>query len=391
MKVQTDSFIFGLLCIAILSGCGQGNAEHTTKSGLNIRDFQTVINGDSTGLYVLTNANGMEVCITNYGGRIVSWMVPDAEGDFRDVVLGFDHIDEYTSKPSSFGATVGRYANRINKGRFVLGGDTVQLAVNSGDHTIHGGSEGWQYQVFEANQPTDSTLVLSYLSPAGEGGFPGEVSVSVSFAVNRSNELVIHYKAQTTERTVINMTNHSFFNLSGDHNNLVLEDVLYVNADRYAPIDSTLITTGELLPVERSPFDFREPITIGDGLARDSLHAQLKIAEGIDHNFVLDTDRSASVLAARLYSPQSGIALEIYTSEPGIQVYTGNMLDGTRVGKKGIAYQKQSAVCLEPQHFPDSPNKAQWPSTVLEPGIPFSSTSVYRFTLGDRQHGPGQM
>ncbi|SEL31887.1 aldose epimerase family protein [Parapedobacter koreensis] len=372
--------ILPLLFVGMLAACnGPQPGSQITKSGLDRRNFQTIVDGDSTDLFTLGNSRGMEVCITNYGGRIVSLMVPDTAGEFRDVVLGFDHIDEYTAQPSSFGATVGRYANRIDKGRFLFDGDTIQLAANSGVHTIHGGYEGWQYKVFDAQQPNDSTLVLSYVSPDGEGGFPGEVRVDVSYAINPSNELVISYEVQTTEKTVINVTNHSFFNLSGDPGNNILDDVLYVNASQYTPLDTTLITTGEVLPVTGTPFDFTKAIPIGDGMARDSTHAQLQIAKGIDHNFVLNSGGNINELAARLYSPRSGITLEVYTNEPGIQVYTGNMLDGSRVGKSRIPYHKQAAVCLETQHFPDSPNKPEWPSTVLEPGATYKSICTYRF------------
>ncbi|MGK6350781.1 aldose epimerase family protein [Parapedobacter sp. DT-150] len=378
------STIYSTLCIAgaaALMSCGAPQSmQDLTKSGLDRQRFQTVVNGDSTDLFVLSNSNGMEVCLTNYGGRIVSLMVPDAGGHLRDVVLGFDHIGEYTAQPSSFGATVGRYANRIDSGRFMLEDDTIQLDINSGVHSIHGGREGWQYQVFDAQQPNDSTLVLSYVSPDGEGGFPGEVSVSVSYTVTSLNELMIGYEVQTTAKTVVNVTNHSFFNLSGDPSTTVLDDVLYVNASQYTPLDSTLITTGALMPVAGTPFDFTEPISIGEAMARDSAHTQLQIASGIDHNFVLDTRGDTRELAARLYSPQSGIALEVYTNEPGMQVYTGNMLDGSRIGKNKQPYHKQTAVCLETQHFPDSPNKPHWPSTVLEPGAPYMSQCIYRFT-----------
>jgi len=379
MKPTRKVMTYAALGMIALAACNPEPNVQLTKSGLDRQRFQTVVNGDSTDLYVLTNAAGMEVCVTNYGGRIVSLMVPDAAGEFRDVVLGFDNIDAYTSQPSSFGATMGRVANRINQGRFVLDGDTVQLDRNSGEHTIHGGAQGWRQQVFGAAQPNDSTLVLAYVSPDGEGGFPGEVNVTVTFAVNERNELAISYAAETTKRTVINMTNHSFFNLSGDPTNTVLEDVLYVNADRYTPLDSTLITTGELLPVAGTPFDFTVPVRIGDAIARDSAHAQLKIAAGIDHNMVLNTGGDVGKLAARLHSPLSGIALEVYTDEPGMQVYTGNMLDGSQVGKGGKPFGKQTAVCLETQHFPDSPNKPHWPSTVLEPGDTYQSTCIYRF------------
>lgn len=381
MHISTIQSTLYFFAIATWAACGAPQPEQqVTKSGLDRQRFQTAVNGDSTDLFVLRNSNGMEVCITNYGGRIVSLMVPDAGGQLRDVVLGFDHIDEYTAQPSSFGATVGRYANRIESGRFILEGDTIQLDINSGTHSIHGGQKGWQYQVFDAQQPNDSTLVLSYSSPDGEGGFPGEVSASVSYTVTSLNELTIGYEVQTTAKTVVNVTNHSFFNLSGDPGATVLDDVLYVNARQYTPLDSMLITTGALLPVAGTPFDFTEPISIGEAMGRDSAHAQLQIASGIDHNFVLDTREDMGELAARLYSPQSGIALEVYTNEPGMQVYTGNMLDGSRIGKNKQAYHKQTAVCLETQHFPDSPNKPQWPSTVLEPDAPYTSLCTYRFT-----------
>ncbi|SFB86068.1 aldose 1-epimerase [Parapedobacter composti] len=380
IKTIINTAVVGAISMLLFAACGQRNTTTAfTKSGLDRRNFQRVIDGDSTDLFVLTNAAGMEVCITNYGGRIVSMMVPDAEGEFRDVVLGFDNIDEYTSRPSSFGATIGRFANRIKHGRFVLGSDTVRLDVNSGIHTIHGGSEGWQYQVFDAVQPDDSTLVLAYLSPDGEGGFPGEVNVEVTLSLGHRNELAIDYRASTTKTTVMNMTNHSFFNLSGDAGNTILNDILFVNADGFTPLDSTLVPTGEITPVKGTPFDFTKPLAIGEGMARDTLHEQLRVAGGIDHNFVLNTRHDPLVPAARLYSPRSGIVMEVYTTEPGLQVYTGNMLDGSRIGKRQQPYDKQVAVCLEAQHFPDSPNNPQFPSTVIEPGTPYRSSCTYRF------------
>ncbi|HWK58445.1 MAG TPA: aldose epimerase family protein [Parapedobacter sp.] len=381
MRVPTKALACGLGAMTFLAACNNKADVLTTQSGLDRRDFQATVNGDSTDLYVIRNAGGMEVCITNYGGRVVSLMVPDATGELRDVVQGFAHIDGYTAEPSSFGATMGRFANRINNGRFVLDDDTVQLDRNNGEHTIHGGGEGWRSQVFEAHQPNDSTLVLAYISPDGESGFPGEVTVSVTFAVSHPNELTIDYKAETTEKTVINLTNHSFFNLSGNPTNTILDDILYVNATQYTPLDSTLITTGEISPVAGSPFDFTEPVSIGTALARNPSHAQLQIASGIDHNFVLDTDGDIDKLAARLYAPSSGIAMEVYTNEPGMQVYTGNMLDGSRTGKENVPYSKQTAICLETQHFPDAPNKLHWPTTVLEPGESYLSTCIYRFSV----------
>ncbi|MEC3878640.1 aldose epimerase family protein [Parapedobacter sp. 10938] len=382
MTIPANTLACGVITIAMLAACNPQPEVQKTRSGLDRRDFQTVVNGDSTNLYVIRNASGMEACITNYGGRIVSLMVPDAKGEFRDVVQGFAHIDDYTATPSSFGATMGRVANRIANGRFVLDGDTVQLDRNNGQHTIHGGGEGWRGQVFTADQPNDSTLVLAYISPDGESGFPGEVTVRVTFAVNQHNELAINYEAETTEKTVINLTNHSFFNLAGDPEKTVLDNVLYVNATDYTPLDSTLITTGEIQPVAGTPFDFTEPLPIRAALGRDSLNAQLQIASGIDHNFVLNTNGSIDEPAARLYAPGSGIAMEVYTTEPGMQVYTGNMLDGSRTGKEGVPYAKQSAICLETQHFPDAPNKPHWPTTVLEPGDTYTSTCIYRFSVG---------
>lgn len=381
MKIPMKTLACGLMTIVFLTTCSQKTEVQYTKSGLARQDFQTVVNGKSTDLYVIRNANGMEVCITNYGGRVVSLMVPDATGSYRDVVQGFAHIEGYTSEPSSFGATMGRFANRINNGRFILGSDTVQLDRNDGQHTIHGGGDGWRGQVFAADQSDDSTLVLTYVSPDGESGFPGEVAASVTFSVNQRNELAINYQARTTKKTVINLTNHSFFNLSGNLGETVLDDTLYVNATQYTPLDSTLITTGEIIPVVGTPFDFTEPVSIRDALAREPANAQLQIASGIDHNLVLNTGGSIDELAARLYAPTSGIVMEVYTDEPGLQVYTGNMLDGSRTGKGNVPYSKQTAVCLETQHFPDAPNKPHWPTTVLEPGERYTGTCIYRFSV----------
>lgn len=379
MKIKANDMLLILFSCILLVSCERKAATGVTKSGLKKEAFQTMVNGDATQLFTLTNPAGMEVCITNYGGRIVSLLVPDAKDEFQDVVLGFDNIEEYISRPSSFGATVGRFANRIAKGRFVLDSDTIQLDVNSGEHTIHGGKEGWQYQVFDAHQLDDSTLVLTYESPDGEGGFPGRVAVEVTYTVTHNNAIAIDYVAQTDKKTIINMTNHSFFNLSGDPGKTVLDDVLYVNANQYTPLDTGLITTGEILPVSGSPFDFNTPLSIREGMGRGHLHNQLNITHGIDHNFVLNTGGNPATVAARLYSPKSGISMEVYTDQPGIQVYTGNMLDGSRIGKKGKAYDKQAAICLETQQFPDSPNKPDWPTTSLEVGQTYRHSCRYQF------------
>lgn len=378
-KNNIKIYVSVLLIVSIMFSCNSEVDVKRTKSGLERETFQTVVDGDSTDLFVLTNALGAEVCITNYGGRIVSLIVPDRDGEFRDVVLGFDRLEEYISKPSSFGATIGRFANRMAYGRFPLDGDTVQLDINSDPHMIHGGAKGWQNQVFDARQLSDSTLVLSYISLDGESGFPGEVVVEVTYTLTHDHALHLAYVAQTNKRTVINMTNHSFFNLSGDPNTTILDHVLYVHADTFTPLDEKLITTGEELSVSNSPFDFRNPITIGLAMQQKAEYAQLQLVQGIDHNFVLNTNGNPEILAAQLYAPSTGIVMDVYTNEPGLQVYTGNMLDGSRVGKGEVVYKKQSAICLESQHFPDSPNKLHWPSTVLEPGETYHSVCVYKF------------
>ncbi|MFC6102369.1 aldose epimerase family protein [Olivibacter domesticus] len=380
MNNTVQCFIVAFLMGAIFISCNQQKPDSNTQSGLNRQDFQTLVNGDSTDLFTIFNAKGMQVSITNYGGRIVSLLVPDKSDQLLDVVLGFDHIDDYVAMPSSFGATMGRVTNRIGYGQFVLDGDTIKLDKNNGLHTIHGGGSGWRQQVFDAIQPNDSTLILSYLSPDGEAGFPGNVNVTVKYTVTATNALVIDYAAQTDKKTVINMTNHSFFNLSGNPENSILDNILYVNANHFTPIDTSLITTGEILPVAGTPFDFNKPLPIKEAITRDSTNEQLQLVGGLDHNWVLNTAGNPAILAAKLYAPSSGIALEVYTNEPGIQVYTGNMLDGSQSGKGGHPFNKQTAVCLETQHFPDAPNKPEWPSIVLTPDAVYHSTCIYQFT-----------
>ena len=362
------------------TSCDPNTGAGTTKSGLQKKDFNKVLHGDTTSLFVLENDAGAEVCITNYGGRIVSLMMPDHQGDLRDIVLGFDNIEEYLSKPSSFGATVGRFANRIAFGKFPLDGDTIHLPINSGEHTIHGGEQGWQNQVFSCRQPAENILEMSYTSPDGQGGFPGQVSVHVKFMLTSSKELRIDYQATSDKNTVINMTNHSFFNLSGSTARGIGDHILYVNGDRFTPLQENLIPNGELASVDHSPFDLRDGVPIGEMLSKFAKNEQLEIAGGgLDHNMVLNTEGELTDLAAQLSSPVSGIIMDVFTTEPGLQVYTGNMLDGSRKGKRKEVYGKHAAVCLEPQHFPDSPNNPAWPSTALKAGETYRSTTIYRF------------
>lgn len=373
---------FYVICIlsGILAACTA--KPEKTLSGLDPHDFETTVDELPVQLYTLANKAGMEVCITNFGGRIVSVMVPDRDGVMRDVVLGFDKVADYQNVPSDFGASIGRYANRINKGRIVLAGDTIQLPQNNFGHCLHGGPNGWQYKVYAAQQIDGQTLELIMDSPDGDENFPGNVTAKVVYTLTDDNAIQISYTATTDATTVINMTNHSYFNLSGDANTTVLDNILYINADNFTPVDSTFMTTGEILPVAGTPMDFTTPKAIGAEIANYDFE-QLKNGNGYDHNWVLNTGGDLTQVAARLYSPASGIVLEVYTDEPGIQVYTGNFLDGTVTGKNGIVYQQRAAVCLETQHYPDSPNKPDWPTVVLEPGQTYHSNCIFKFSVAD--------
>lgn len=377
--IMKKHFLYAGALIMMLSASCVSQVE-STLSGLNPKDFQTTVKNTQTDLFVLKNKQGMEVCITNFGGRIVSVMVPDKMGKMRDVVLGFDSIADYIHIPNDFGASIGRYANRIAQGRFVLDGDSIQLPQNNFGHCLHGGPEGWQYQAYEARQVDDMTLELTLLSPDGDQNFPGNLTAKVVYKLTDDNAIDIKYSATTDKRTIINMTNHSYFNLSGNPAQSAVDHLLYINADTYTPVDSTFMTTGEILPVKDTPMDFTSEKIIGQDINNYDF-VQLKNGKGYDHNWVLNTKGNLSQVAARLTSPESGIVLEVYTSELGIQVYTGNFLDGTVKGKKGIVYNQRASVCLETQHYPDSPNKPEWPSVVLEPGQTYESECIFKFSV----------
>lgn len=353
------------------------SGKMAVKSELKPENFDTTICGKRVGLYILRNASGMEVCITNYGGRIVSIMVPDRNGKFQDVVLGHDTIDDYVNIDGNFGALIGRYGNRINKGRISIDGTEYQLPQNNFGHCLHGGPVGFHHKVWDAIQPDGSTLELHLQSPDGEAGFPGNLNVKVVYTLSNDNSLKIEYTATTDKPTVVNLTNHSYFNLSGNPANDILHETVLFNADGFTPIDSTFMTSGEIRSVEGTPFDFRRGKTVGRDIDADD--EQLKNGMGFDHNMVLNTGGDISVLAGRIEDSRSGISMEIYTTEPGIQFYTGNFLDGSVKGKRGIYYQKRSAICVETQHFPDSPNQPNYPSTLLRPGETYSSTCIYKF------------
>ncbi|GHT39552.1 aldose 1-epimerase [Bacteroidia bacterium] len=369
--------LFLALTATTLAACSKPAAE-LTLSGLDPKNFQSEVNGASTNLYVLKNQAGMEVCITNFGARIVSIMVPDKAGALQDVVLGFDNITDYVTVPSDFGAAIGRYANRIKNGQITVNGTLIQLPQNNGTHTLHGGPQGWQYSVFTATPISDTQIAMSLVSPDGDSNFPGAVTAKVTYTLTEDNAIAIQYEATTDQTTVINMTNHSYFNLSGNPASTILDNILYVNADKFTPVDDTFIPTGEILPVSGTPMDFTAPLAVGERINNYD-YVQLKNGNGYDHNWVLNTAGDIAQLAAKVTSPASGISLEVYTSEPGMQVYTGNFLDGTVTGKKGTVYNQRAAICLETQHFPDSPNHPEWATVLLEPGQTYRSECIFKF------------
>lgn len=373
----------GIAISALMACAPKESANKETLSGLNPEKFKAEVNGKQTNLYALKNNAGMEVCITNYGGRIVSIMVPDKNGQMQDVVLGLDNVAAYfpENNQTDFGASIGRYANRINQGKIVIDGTEFQLPQNNFGHCLHGGPEGWQYQVYEATQENDTTLTLVMNSPDGDANFPGNVTATVTYTLTSDNAIDIDYKATTDKKTVINMTNHSYFNLSGDPTSQITDHLLYINADNYTPVDSTYMTSGEILPVAETPMDFiTSTRPVGEEIDKFEF-IQLKNGNGYDHNWVLNTNCNIDELAAKLTSPVTGISVEVYTNEPGIQVYTGNFLDGTVMGKKNIKYNQRVGMCLETQHYPDSPNKPEWPSVILEPGEIYNSRCIFKFGI----------
>ena len=369
---------FYLLSLTLLASCaGKVTESHLTKSGLDPEKFIATVDGQPTALYTLTNENGMEACITNFGGRLVSLMVPDKDGNLRDVVLGHDSIADYVNIDGNFGALIGRYGNRINQGRFTLDGVEYQLPQNNFGHCLHGGPKGFHNAVWTAKQLNDTILELNLFSPDGDAGFPGNVDVTVFYTLTSDNALKISYSATTDRPTILNLTNHSYFNLSGDPSKDILGESIYFDASGFTPIDSTFMTSGEIRNVEGTPFDFRQPRVIGDSIA--SNYEQIANGLGYDHNMVLDHAGDINRVAARVEDPSSGIVMEVLTDEPGIQFYTGNFLDGNVTGKNGVNYPKRGALCLETQHYPDSPNKENWPTVVVVPDKPYTSNSIYRF------------
>jgi aldose 1-epimerase len=350
----------------------------TEEGFIDPKGFQSTIDRKKTDLYVLKNRNGMVAAFTNYGGRLTGLWVPAKDGKMTDVVVGFNTVKDYqdASEPY-FGATIGRYGNRIAKGKFTLDDKEYTLPINNPPNTLHGGKKGFQYVVWDARQVNDSTLELTYLSKDGEEGFPGNLNVKVVYGLTGNNELTMEYEATTDKKTVVNLTNHAFFNLNGEGSGTINDHVLQVDADRYTPVDATLIPTGKLEPVGGTPFDFRKPTAIGARL--DTNQQQLKYGKGYDHNFVLNG--SGMKHAATITGDKSGIVMSISTEEPGLQFYGGNFMQSKNTFKGGAKDDFRTAFCLETQHFPDSPNQPAFPSTVLEPGNTYKTKSVYQFSV----------
>ena len=378
--MKKSIILAGMMALSMSACNNQTTGPKLTQSGLDPQKFETTIDGKQTHLYTLTNKQGMEVCITNFGGRIVSVNLNDKNGTPRDVVLAFDNIADYQNNASDFGASIGRYANRIAGAKFALDETTYELLANDGDNCLHGGPKGWQYKVFDGKQLSDTQVQLSLDSPDGDMNFPGNVKVKVTFTLTEDNAIDIQYSATTDKKTVINMTNHSYFNLSGDPTKDNSDHVLYVNADNYTLVNAKLIPLGTIESVKGTPMDFTTPKPIGQDINKTDFE-QIKLGNGFDHNWVLNTNGDISKLAAKATCPSTGISVSVYTNEPGIQVYAGNFLNGSVKGKHGIAYNKRTAVCLETQHYPDSPNQPSFPSVVLEPGQTYNSECIFKFSV----------
>ena len=353
----------------------------TGKPGVKKESFGTLPDGTSVDLYTITNAQGMEIRATNYGGIVVSLRVPDKKGNLDDIALGFDDLKGYLANTPYFGAIIGRYGNRIAKGKFTLDGKEYTLARNNGPNSIHGGLKGfnqvaWQAEPFQS--PVGVGIILSYTSKDGEEGYPGNLKTKVTYTLTGKNEWIIDYEAVTDKATPVNLTEHTYFNLAGEGKGDVLGHILQLNASRFTPVDQSLIPTGELRPVKSTPLDFTQPTAIGARIDAD--YEQLRLGRGYDHNFVIDRKDSDPVLAARVKEPTSGRVLEVYTTEPGVQLYTGNFLDGTITGKGGHVYKQRFGFCLETQHFPDSPNHPDFPTTILRPGRTYHSRTIYKMS-----------
>lgn len=367
-------YLILIISILVIAGC-------TSKEELvpiSAEDFAFNHKGKEIKLFTLENDNGLVCQLTNFGARVVSIYTPDKNGSFGDVVVGYGTGKDFVEKKENyFGTTIGRYGNRIGNATFSIDSVEYVLEKNDGDNHLHGGSNGFHRQVWEVENVDKSSIVFSYVSPDMEGGYPGTINVKVKYQLTADNELKIEYFANSDKNTVLNLTNHTYFNLKDAGKSTINNHLMQINADKYTPVDAGLIPTGELAIVENTPFDFRKATAVGDRVEAD--HEQLKLGKGYDHNWVLNTDNNVANLAAKVTEPESGRVMEVYTNEPGIQFYGGNFLDGTDVGKNNISFGLRSAFCLETQHFPDSPNKPEFPDVKLETGKDYYSVCIYKF------------
>ncbi len=378
---QKFRVIIAVLFLLGANACTQSQQQADSNGAPSLTvaaaDFDAEVDGLPVALYTLTNGQSV-AAITNYGARIVSLHVPDKDGNLVDVVLGYQDLAHFQDPDEGFyGAVVGRYGNRIAEGKFAIGGEAYQLEVNNGPNSLHGGYNGFFAKAWEVTHVSDSSIVLRYLSPDGDAGYPGALETSVTYTLTADNGLDIQYRATTDKTTIVNLTNHAYFNLSGEGDDTILDHLLTIHADGYTPVDATLIPTGEIVPVENTPFDFREATAIGARI--DDKHDQLGFGGGYDHNFVLS--KSAGLqLVASVASPKTGIVMDVLTEEPGLQFYSGNFMDNVEGAKGGKTYGYRSAFCLETQHFPDSPNQPAFPSTELQPGETYETRTIYRFS-----------
>ena len=382
MNQKAVIFQIFLLLLAVSIALGPEAAPAKGKREVRKQSFGKTGDGRPVDLYTLTNSQGMEVRAMTYGGIIVSLRVPDKTGKFDDVVLGHDALDGYLVNPPYFGVIVGRYANRIGNATFTLDGVKYTLAKNDGPNSLHGGVNGFNKQVWEAKTFKDATgvgVAFTYMSKDGEEGYPGNLKVKVSYVLTDENQLVIDYEATTDKATPLNLSQHSYFNLAGEGNGDILGHHLMLNADRFTPVDKTLIPTGEIRPVQGTPLNFTQPTVIGARI--NDNYEQLVVGRGYDHNFVINRKEDGLILAARVHEPTSGRVLEVFTTEPAVQFYSGNFLDGTIIGKHGHVYKQRNGFCLETQHYPDSPNHPDFPSTILRPGATFHSQTVFKFSV----------
>ena len=385
MKLKT--FITLAVGIVFLQSCTSKKTEsNQTTDSLTVNKikktvFGTLPDGRVADQYTLKNANGMEIKISNYGGVITHWTAPDKDGKFEDIVLGFDSLSGYLTPPPYFGAIIGRYGNRIAKGKFTLDGKNYQLAKNNGENHLHGGLVGYDKVLWNAEpmEGEESALKLTYLSKDGEEGYPGNLNITVIYTLLKDNSLKMDYSATTDKSTVINLTNHSYFNLSGFKKDILDEEVT-LNADRYLPVDKGLIPTGELRSVTGTVFDFTKPTLIEKGI-NEVKDEQIKLGGGYDHAWILNKKGNELSLAATVLEKTSGRKMEVLTTEPAIQFYTGNFLDGKLTGKGGVKYVKRFALCLESEHYPDSPNQSAFPTVVLKPNEKYSTSTIYKLSV----------